>query len=640
MPTVPRASSHQPAQINPRLFLMYGVIVIAMLTLLLGLGYRQIVQGDAFAAAEERQNYRRILMPGPRGLIQDREGRLLVGNRPLFSAVVYLNELRSEFRDEYYQMVRLNRERGLKPDRFTLNTEARRRVVQRYTDRINAILETSIEVESEDIERHFSQSLLLPFVLAEDLSSEHYARLIGRIPLDSPIQIVSGTARWYPFGQAAAHTLGFVSDSTEFPEGTLPGDELLTFRNEGQIGRSGIEKAFNEHLQGKTGGEIWTVDPSGFQYERVVHELPAKGRDLALSLDIDIQLAAERALGEKTGAVVAIEIATGEVLALASTPAYDLNELSPKLTFATDAAIRERGAWLNRATQGLYPPGSTFKLVTAIAALRAGLVTPDTSIYCEGYHLVGRRVFHCHRRTGHGTESLVDAICDSCNVFFYNRGIATGVWNIANEARRFHLDQPTGIEWPGETNRMLVPDPEWKAARFYGESWFEGDTANLSIGQGFLLLTPLQMATFAASLASETYFIPPTLLHAKRATPRGEPIALDSASMALIKEGMRLAGERGTARLASGPNLPVAGKTGTAQVRKDGHPTTLAWFVGYAPVQNPRIAVAVLVEGVPQEETNYGGGSTAAPIAKAVFEEFIYPQNPSRSLTIQERPRP
>lgn len=638
MPTVPKPSSHQPAKINPRLYMMYAAVILAMLLLVAGLGYRQILQGDSFAAAEERQNYRRILMPGPRGLIKDREGRLLVGNRPLFSAVVYLNELRAEFRDEYYRMVRLNRERGLKPDRFTLNTEARRRVVQRYMDRINAIIQANIQIESADIERHFSQSLLLPFVLAEDLSSSQYANLIGKIPLESPIQIVSGSARFYPFQEAAAHTLGFVSDSTEFPEGSLPGDDLLTFRNEGQIGRSGIEKAFNEQLQGKTGGEIWTVDPSGFQYERVVHEIPAKGNDLILSLDIDLQLVAEEALGDKTGAVVAIEIATGEVLALASKPAYDLNDLSPKLTFAVDEVIREKGAWLNRAIQGLYPPGSTFKLLTAIAGLRSGTISADTTIYCEGYHLVGRRVFHCNRRSGHGSESLEAAIRDSCNVFFYDRGIETGVWDIANEARHFHLDQPTGIELPGETNRMLVPDPEWKAARFYGESWFEGDTANLSIGQGFLLLTPLQMATFSASLARGNYFLKPTLLHNRGEPQLDEPIALGHTELAAVREGMRLAGESGTARRAGAENLPVAGKTGTAQVRKDGRPTTLAWFVGYAPVQNPRIAIAVLVEGVPAEETNYGGGSTAAPIAKAVFEEFIYPQNPSLQPRNPARP--
>ena len=520
-------------------------------------------------------------------------------------------------------MVRRQRDLGLNQDRYTLNTSARKNVVQRYLNRLNNLLGKSKTVESKDIERHFSQSLLLPFPLIKDLSRPEYAKLIDQIPVDPPIQIISGTARWYPYSEAAAHTLGFVSDSTDFPDGTLPGDSLLTFRNAGHIGRSGLEKAFNEHLQGKTGGEIWTVDPSGFQYERVVHEIPGKGKDLNISLDIGIQRVAEAAMGTKTGAVVAIEIATGEVLTLASKPGYDLNDLSPFISYKVDRQIREEGGWLNRAIQGLYPPGSTFKLITAIAALREGAVNEDTVVDCQGYHVVGKRVFHCHRRNGHGEEILIGAIRDSCNVFFYDRGTEIGVWPIANEARRFHLDQPTGIELPAETRRMLVPDPEWKAGRFYGEGWFTGDTANMSIGQGFLLLTPMQMATFAASLAAETTFLKPTLLHTGKPAHKGVPIGLAPGQLELIKEGMRLAGERGTARLAGKPGMQVAGKTGTAQVRKDGKPTTLAWFVGYAPVQNPRIAVAVLIEGVPEQEIEFGGGSTAAPIAKAVFEQYL-----------------
>ncbi|MEX0331681.1 MAG: penicillin-binding protein 2 [Puniceicoccaceae bacterium] len=619
-----RKSSDRPdPNVNTRLYLLYLVIGICMIALLAGLGYRQLIQREAFAAAAERQNYRRILMPGPRGIIYDRNGKVLVGNRPLFSAVVYLNELRAEFREEYYTLVRRQRDLGLNPDRYTMNTTARKNVVQRYLNRLNLLLGEEVEVESKDIERHFSQSLLLPFPLIKDLSPEDYAQLIEQIPVDSPIQIISGTARWYPYSEAAAHTLGFVSDSTEFPEGSLPGDTLLTFRNSGQIGRSGLEKAFNDHLQGQTGGEIWTVDPSGFQYERVLHEQPGKGKDLSVSLDIDIQLAAEQAMRDKTGALVAIEIETGEVLALASRPAYDLNDLSPYISFAVDEEIREKGAWLNRAIQGLYPPGSTFKLITAMAVLREGVVDAETEIFCPGYHLVGKRVFKCHRLNGHGDENLIGAIRDSCNVFFYNTGTEAGVWSIANEARRFHLDQPTGIELPAETRRMLVPDPEWKAGRFYGEGWFAGDTANMSIGQGFLLLTPMQMATFAASLARQTTFLQPTLLHDQGPAQVEGPISLYADQLALIKEGMRLAGERGTARLAGKPGMPVAGKTGTAQVRKDGRPTTLAWFVGYAPVENPRIAVAVMIEGVPEQEIEYGGGSTAAPIAKAVFQEFL-----------------
>ena len=621
--TYQRPPERYDPQVNPRLYLVYLIIAICMLTLVGGLGFRQLIQEESFAAAAERQNYRRILMPGARGLILDRHGQVLVGNRPLFSAVVYLNELRSEFREEYYQRVRSQRELGLNPDRFTLNTEARRAVVQRYLDRINQLMGTRHTVDSTDIERHFSQSLLLPFPLVEDLPSDAYALLIEQIPVDSPIQVISTTARWYPYGEAAAHTLGFVSSSVEFPEGTVPGDALLTFRNEGQVGRSGLERQFNEHLQGRTGGEIWTVDPGGFQYERVVHEIPGKGKDLQVSLDIDIQLAAEAAMKTKTGAVVAIEIATGEVLAIASKPAYDLNDLSPFISFEVDREIRERGAWLNRAIQGLYPPGSTFKLVTALAALREGAVDDDTHINCPGYFQVGRRTFHCHRRSGHGLEHLTDAIRDSCNVFFYDRSIEIGVWPIANEARRFHLDRPTGIELPGETRRMLVPDPEWKAARFFGEGWFAGDTANMSIGQGFLLLTPMQMASFAASLARETTFLQPTLLHRAAPAVVGDPLGLPENQIQMVREGMRQAGERGTARLAGKPGMPVSGKTGTAQVRKDGRPTTLAWFVGYAPAESPRIAVAVLIEGVPDSEVEYGGGSTAAPIAKAVFETYL-----------------
>lgn len=594
-----------------------------MLTLCFGLGYRQLIQKELFESATERQNYRRILMPGPRGIIYDRNNEVLVGNRPLFSAVVYLNELRSEFRDEYYSLVRQKRDLGLKPDRFSTNISARKNVVQRYMNRINTVIERSEEVDSDQIERHFSQSLLLPFRLVEDLSEQEYARLIAQIPVDSPIQILSGIARWYPYAEAAAHTLGFVSDSTEFSEGTVPGDQLLTFRNNAQIGRSGIEKHFDAHLQGETGGEIWSVDPGGYQHERVLHEIPGKGNDLMISLDIGIQLAAEQALKGKTGALVAIEIETGEVLALASLPAYDLNRLSPFISFAVDREIREQGAWLNRASQGLYPPGSTFKLVTAFAALRENVVSDETVIECPGYKVVGRRPFHCHRRTGHGPEDLIGAIRDSCNVFFYSCGLEMGVWPIANEARRFHLDKPTGIELPGETSRMLVPDPEWKASRFFGESWYGGDTANMSIGQGFLLLTPLQMATFAASVASGTTFVKPTLLHDNPEVFERQPIDITVEKFALIQEGMRLAGERGTARLAGKPGMPVSGKTGTAQVRKDGRPTTLAWFVGFAPVQNPRIAVAVMVEGVPEQETAYGGGSTAAPIAKVVFEKYL-----------------
>ncbi|KAF0093669.1 MAG: penicillin-binding protein 2 [Puniceicoccaceae bacterium 5H] len=607
-----------------RLFLLYGIIALCMLILVGGLAQKQLFQKEDYVEHMERQNYRRIILPGPRGNIYDRNGKLLVGNRPLFSAVVYLNDLRQEFREEYIRIVREARAHYQTLDRLETNLVARQNVVQRYLDDINVILGTEDEVDSREIERHFSQSLLLPFPLMTDLSGEEYARLIEQIPIDSPIQILISSTRYYPYESAAFHTLGYVSSSEEFEIGDLPGGDLLTFRAPAWIGRTGLEKQFNDRLQGETGTEIWTVDPGGFQYDRVEYVQPRKGDDLVTSLDIDMQRAAESAMGDKTGAVVALDVKSGEVLTLASMPNFDLNRLTPFISYTVDEEIREKGGWINRAIQGLYPPASTFKLITSMAGLRNGTLHHDTVFNCPGYLRVGRRLFHCAHRAGHGDESLSDAIRDSCNVYFYHAGLDTGVEAIAAEAKRFGLNTPTGINIPGETSRMLVPDPKWKEDRLY-ESWFEGDTANLSIGQGYLLVTPLQMATFVTSVARGRTNTKPTLLHYPEGRPEddigGEAIDLPPEDMEAIYEGMIEAGNSGTARRANLDGFPAAGKTGTAQVRKDGKPTTLAWYVGFAPADDPQIAIAVMVEGVP-DETHYGGGSTAAPVAREVFRVY------------------
>ncbi|MCD8482010.1 MAG: peptidoglycan glycosyltransferase [Verrucomicrobia bacterium] len=611
-------------QWNPRIGLLYGVVVLAMLALSGALGYRQIWKNEHYLEAAERQNFRRILMPGPRGLVYDREGRLLIGNRAVFSAVVYLNELRPEFRREYVEVLRLAREQGTSIDRQILNVQARSNVVQRYLDNINALLGREDSVDSRRIERHFSQSLLLPFTLIADLAPHEYALLVEQLPVDSPVQVITDSTRFYPFDNAAAHALGFVTTSNDFPDFGLPGEDLTTFRFEAKIGRSGLERAFDELLQGRPGTEIWSVDPGGFQQQRFSWQPPAKGEDKRISIDIDLQLAGERAMAGKVGAFVALDVYTGEVLAISSKPDYNLNELTPFISHTVDQRIREEGGWLNRAMQGLYPPGSTFKLVTAIAGLQYGFIETDTVINCRGFHMVGNRIFRCHNRNGHGHQDLVEALRDSCNVFFYERGVAMGIQRIANTARMFGLDSPTGIELPGESRRMLVPDPAWKRRRFGGEGWFDGDTANTSIGQGFLLLTPLQMAAFTASLARGETITRPTLryLGGQAVDHGGQSIPVSQEHLQLVLNGMRESGIRGTGRLASLPNLVVAGKTGTAQVRKDGRPSTLAWYVGFVPVDNPQVAIAVLVEDVTDREGAIGGGSTAAPVAREIVRAW------------------
>ncbi|MFW6355032.1 MAG: penicillin-binding protein 2, partial [Verrucomicrobiota bacterium] len=589
--------SDTPHRHVPQLRLQFLQIVFGLLmaVLLAGMAYQQLVRYPEHREAEARQNYRRILMPGPRGNIYDREGRLLVGNRPVFNAVVSLNELRPEFREEY--RVRKAELEDIQQiiDRLSLNVESRTAVVQRYVDQLNHLLGRDEQVDSEGLESHFSRSLLLPYTLMADLSPEDFATLVEQIPVDSPIQVITESARYYPYGATASHVLGYVSSTNELEAEEVPGDDLLTFHFEGKVGRNGIERVFDEQLQGSSGGEVWSVDPGGYQHELISDRSPVQGQDIMVTLDLDLQLSAERALGEQTGAVVALKIETGEILAMASHPHYDLNDLSPFLSYEVDARIREAGGWLNRATQGLYPPGSTFKIVTATAGLRAGQIDGEMEINCPGYYVVGRRTFRCHRHSGHGLENLAEAIRDSCNVYFYDRSLAMGADAIIEEARRFGFDEPTGIELFGETSRMLVPDREWKKARFYGENWFEGDTANLSIGQGFLLVTPLQVATFAASVArNETRTHPTLLVDPKlrnRERPPPAPLDLPPEHSALVQEGMRAAGLTGTARLAArAAGIPVAGKTGTAQVRKDGKPTTIAWFMGFAPAEDPEIA--------------------------------------------------
>lgn len=628
---------------NPRLNFFFAAVAALMLVLIGGLGYRQLLQKDDFERMAERQNMRRIIQPGPRGDIFDRHGRLLVGNRARYSAVIYLGEIRDEFRREYWERVRALRlkhqQEGFRqPLRFnsqTLQREARAAVLERYLQQINSILGREETLNVREMDRHFAERLLLPFPLIRDLSPEEQARLREQIAVDSPVQVFTDSARHYPFKDAAAHTLGYVVSTLDVPQEGVPGEDLTTRTFQGKLGRTGLERAFEESLQGESGGEVWLVDPVGFQYQLVEQKPPRKGADLHTSLDMTIQMAAENSLGQRTGAVVVVDIQTGEILALVSKPSYDLNLLSPFIPSTVYEAINEQGAWLNRATQGLYPPGSTFKLITAAALLRNGVVTPDTIIDCGPNFAVGNRLFPEHSRVGLGPINLPTALEKSSNVYFYQTALKLGIRKLADEARMFGLDTPTGLELPFEARGTVVPDPEYKRRRHHS-NWVPGDTANVSIGQGDLLTTPLHMALFTASLARGETLTRPTILKIpdnQRETidHGGGPIALAPSDYQAIIDGMeRAVGPGGTGRSARIPGLRIAGKTGTAQIRKDGQPMTLAWFIGFAPVDDPQIALAVMVEGSPDEDTT-AGGRTAAPIARAAFEAYFSGQ-PSGSL--------
>jgi penicillin-binding protein 2 len=632
---------------DPRILFFYLILAVLLLLLAGGLAHQQLRRTDDHANAERVQTQRRIVHPGPRGNILDRHQRVLVDNRPRFSVRLLLDAIRPEIRDEE-RIIRRNfraQDEADKPDLPTLpeiRRLARMSVVQRYLDQVNRILGRDERVDARELDRHFTRELLLPYTLLDDLAPVDYARLLERLPVNSPAQVYTSSVRHYPSGSAASHVLGYVGSTDEVGIEDFPGEDLRTFKMRGSVGRDGVEKRHDDLLQGEAGGAIFRVDPSGNRINPPLAQVrPRQGGNLTLSIDLDLQLAAERRLAETemAGAAVALDVNTGEVLVLASKPDYDLNAFSPKLNAASAADITARGAWFKRAVQGAYKPGSVFKVLTTIAGFRAGVLQPDSMVQCPGFFRVGNRSFACPGGHAHGEIDLVMAITKSCNVFFYQQGMAIGPEALAREARRFHLDQPTGIDLPDETRRMIIPDPEWKR-RVTGEAWQGGDTAQFAIGQGFVDVTPLQMACFAASVARNEVRTQPFLLHdPNRPRQRTEPIGLTPDQRAALLTGMEQVTRRpfGTARILDDPRvlpplpgLRIAAKTGTAQKQTERGMINFAWLIAFAPVEDPRIAIAVAIEGdTPGEET--GGGRYASPVAHAILQAWQESLSPARA---------
>ena len=648
---------------DPRVIFFHFVLAALLLTLVGGLAYQQLIKNGIHSEAERMQNQRRVIVPGPRGYIYDRDGRVLVGNRPVFSVVLYVDELRAETLKEYrlihkaYQVG--SEDKADMPSNAELWQIARVAVAQKQLDTVNAILGRDEKIDARKLAAHFNREMLLPYPLLENLSATEYARLLERLPVNSPLQVYTSSSRWYPYGSAAAHTLGAVkmADDTE-PE-DFPGDDLHTFTMKAAVGSSGLEKQFDSQLEGTAGGSIFRVDHAGYRINPPLDQrLPRQGKSLITSLDIDLQQVAEEKIeeevtGDQTGAAVAIDVATGEVLVIASKPDYDLNEFSPRAKPELINRLNTIGGWQNLALTGLYPPGSTFKTIVSVAGLRAGRLNPnDNHVDCEGITFIGKQRKTCENgEVHHGHLGLSEAIAQSCDIYFYWHGIDDiGPNAIAAEARRFHLDQPTGIELPGETNGMIVPDAEWKKRHRKDDGpWSDGDTANTSIGQGYVLVTPLQMACWAASLARGETFTKPTLLHdPKRPPQHTEPIGLTPAQRAAVVQGMVGCVTHGTAHVLTdmslGPaGIQIAGKTGTAQkrVKKEDKVGNInyAWFICFAPADKPEIAMAVVIEGDTIGE-NFGGGRHAAPVAAAVIKKYFEKKTAPSGPTISPFKRP
>jgi penicillin-binding protein 2 len=622
-----------------RVISFYFGIAALLLTLLGGLIYQQLLKTETYNERERVQSQRRVLVPGPRGIIYARDGTtVLVGNRPRLSVVLYLDELKPEFFAESRVITRNYAKAGkdMALTRGQISRIARVSVVQRYLDQVNKILLRDERVDPKSLGRHFDEQLLLPYPLLENLSENDYAKLIESLPVRSPLQVYTSSTRYYPYGSAAAHALGYVRSNEDVTSEDFPGEDLATFKMKNTVGKNGLEKTFENELQGEAGGTIFRVDPSGYKVNPPLEKrLPVQGKNIVTSIDIDLQLAAEQAIGDQVGAAVALDVNTGEVLTLVSKPDYNLSDFSPRVTSAVYAEIQAKGAELNRAVQGSYPPGSTFKILTSIAALRAGALTPGEPIIdCDAVLVKNNRRFVCYNGTLHHHNILLRAaVAESCDIYYYEAGWRTTPDVIAAEARRFGFGRRTGIELPHE-HALFVPDDAWKR-RTQGEKWYPGDTANMAIGQGFVEVTPLQMACFVASVARGEISTRPTLLHQPNRPPQHtEPIGLTPDQRAALIAGMEdcTLPPHGTARIITTtealriPGLRIAGKTGTAQKRvtidgKTGN-INFAWFICFAPVEKPEIAIAVMLEGdTPGEE--YGGGRNAGPVAAMIMKKYF-----------------
>lgn len=592
---------------NRRTAMLAGGQLVLLGALTGRLYYLQVVEADKYAtlADENRINFR--LLPPPRGRITDRNGLPIADNQ------------------QNYRLLLISEN--------TLSVEGTLRALER----IIPLGESEKRRIIRDVKRNKS---FVPVTVRENLEWPEVSQIEVNTPDLPGVLIDVGESRNYPYGEEFSHVLGYVAAVSHNETSDDPLLDLPGFR----IGKAGIEKIHDLALRGSGGNSQVEVNAFG----RVIRELSRQeglpGAEVQLTLDAALQKFAAARIAGESATVVVMDVRNGEVLALTSSPSFDPNLFNQGLSTTewNDLVNNPRSPLINKSIQGQYAPGSTFKMVVALAALERGVITPDTQFFCSGKMELGNAVFHCWKRTGHGTMDCLNAITQSCDVYFYEVAKRVGVERIAIMARRMGLGDPLGIDLPGERGG-LIPTPEWKKSAI-GSSWQKGETVILGIGQGYILTTPLQLATMMARLANGGVAVKPHLTR-QIAEPGGaepkfarqppESIGILPAQLALIRKAMSdvVNDPLGTAFRAriTQKDEAMGGKTGTVQVRRiskaerelgvrknkdiEWEARDHALFVGYAPVDNPRFAVAVVVEH------GGSGSSAAAPIARDVLQE-------------------
>ncbi len=597
--------------LKKRLHYASMTIVAFVAILVIRLWYLQILNGSEYYKLSENNRTRMHWLNAPRGMIADRLGRPLIANRPYFN-------------------VTLAREDAPNP------AELLNRLATILKVDINELLDRIRE--SEDYPRY------VPILLKEDIDWQTLVAVENHL-YDLPgIRIEVLPSREYLYENLASHLFGYLGRINEKELSEQEGDYHLN----DQIGKQGLERIYERQLRGEPGRRYVEVDAQGFVQREVRVQQPLPGSDLKLTIDRDLQDTAEEALDGKAGAAVVMEVATGRILAIASSPPLQLTQFVGGISATNWNAMQndEFKPFTNKPIQGQYPPGSTYKMVVALAGLSEGVINNDTTFFCNGAMKFKGRDYHCWKKHGHGAVSLERALAESCDVFFYSVGMKVGVDKLALYAKSLGLGEPTGVLLEHEKGGV-VPSTEWKKKR-YGQPWHEGETMSVSIGQGYDLATPLQICQMTSTLVNGGTRYRPQVIEAimdgegkviKSFAPIVDGHALGSEkSLALIRAGMVAAVNtpHGTANVAKMNTVLVGAKTGTAQMVKIAQYKNLkdedipykyrdhAWFTCFAPADKPEIAITVL------EEHGLHGATGAGPVVKKLLKEYFKDFHPTK----------
>lgn len=598
-----RDTEESKRRFNRRTLLLGGAMGATVAVLGARMRHLQVDQAEEFRLLAEENRINIRLIPPDRGLIQDRNGKVIAGNEQNYRVVI---------------------------------TREAAGDVELVMRRLVSVIPMTAEEMRRAIDDVTAMSDFVPVTVAERLSWDDFSRVAVNAPVLPGVVPEVGQSRRYPLDTDFAHVVGYVGPvSAQDLEGIDTPDPLLRIPKV-QIGKIGVEKWLEDILRGRAGTKRIEVNSAGRVMRELERQDGERGTDIRLTLDADIQNFAQARLGTESAAAVILDVTTGDILCMASSPSFDPNLFVRGISHDDYTLLTESDhrPLADKPVSGAYPPGSTFKMVTALAALNAGVVTPDTKVRCPGYIEFGNRRFNCWKRQGHGTVELNRALSESCDVFFCDIAQKVGIDAIADMGRRFGLGQRFDLPVSAITSGTM-PDKAWKLERQKAD-WRIGDTINASIGQGYVLTSPLQLAVMTARIASGKAVVPRLVrMIDGRETPIAEalPLGIPAEFLDAVRFGMHevVNSQKGTATASQivDPAMVMAGKTGTSQVRNISAAERasgvianedLPWnrrdhalFVAYAPFDKPRYAVSVVVE-------HGGGGSTvAAPIARDIL---------------------